>query len=610
MFVFGCILSCTIMCMMIHICANHIVHSIFYTYRTHKQYTCKCPSHRAGTHCEFLKEEGFEDCRLECEHGTCSKGFKSYDELIGTGPFPAQLAFDIISANGEHCVCPSGWIGLKCEIPVEKCAGSSDKYCYNGAKCQYFSDGSSVCDCNMAHTEDVSFAGVSCELEHTSYCEPGFDQDQKDAFCTNHGQCVVESDTRHTGCICEDGWSGDLCDIEGDEEPVCDLNCENGGSCRLGVKGYKDDLDELYLPALATKHNDGMYCSCPEGFTGVRCEVDVNHCHLDDGSKSETDFCLNGVQCAPENPDLNGIDKKFSCQCNEGSDEISQMLSGRFCEYAVTEYCSKNRARHSHSFCTNGGKCKKENDEGDSEHHGCCCSEGYEGEYCQLPAGTLDLESTKVTWSPYSECSLTQGEFMGSHNTPSAADQLDVFPVAPKPNGEWEHVSINPKFEVPANVSKEIDLMKITEEFEEYLEEKKEALHAAAPEDNIQQKSNIGGIVSGVVGTLLIVGVAGVLYKKRSMKDGSAQFDSDWWSGHTSDWWASVQGGGQGSPTESVFGDGSIGSDEMGSNIAPKTLQRQWSYPEGHTLSHDSLDDPTKKWEHSIDFGDLHDVMI
>ena len=164
------------MCMVIHnICANHIVRATFYTYRTHKQYTCKCPSHRAGTHCEFLKEEGFEDCRLECEHGTCSKGFKSYDELIGTGPFPAQLAFDIISANGEHCVCPSGWTGLKCEIPVEKCAGSSDKYCYNGAKCQYFSDGSSVCDCNMAHTEDVSFAGVSCELEHTSYCEAGFD---------------------------------------------------------------------------------------------------------------------------------------------------------------------------------------------------------------------------------------------------------------------------------------------------------------------------------------------------------------------------------------------------------------------------------------------------
>ena len=150
--------------------------------------------------------------------------------------------------------------------------------------------------------------------------------------------------------------------------PVCDLDCHNGGSCRFGVKGYKDSLDELFLPALAKKHVNGMHCSCPEGFTGVKCEVDVNHCHLDDGSKSggEADFCLNGVPCNPEDSNMDGMDKKFSCQCDRDEDEISQMLTGRFCEYAVTEYCSKDRARHSHSFCTNGGKCKKYDDH-DSE---------------------------------------------------------------------------------------------------------------------------------------------------------------------------------------------------------------------------------------------------
>ena len=588
--------------------------------RTHKHFECKCPEGRGGTHCEFLKEEGFTDCRLECDNGTCAKGFKSYDELIGAGAFPAKLAFDIISSGGEHCVCPEGWTGLKCEIPVKKC---STKYCYNGASCTSDESGIPICDCNSAHTDDVSYAGMSCEQEGTSRCEPGFDQDHKDAFCTNHGKCIDDDDTRHKGCICEEGWSGDLCDIQGNDEPVCDLACENGGSCRIGVKGYKDTLDELLLPALAKKHENGMYCSCPENFTGVRCEVDVSHCHLDDGSKAgEADFCLNGVPCAPDNPEMDGVDKKFTCQCDQGTDEISQMLAGRFCEYAVTEYCSKDRARHSHSFCTNGGKCKKENDHDDSEHHGCCCPAGYEGEYCQLPQGTLDLESTSITWSPMYECNHKKSS---SQQNGSASEHMTVFPVAPKPSGEWEHITINPKFEVPSNITEEIE----EDDDEEYDDEEEPVLaKVTAPkyvEPQEENSSRTGGIVSGVLVTLLIVGVAGVVYKKRSMKEDPHQFATDWWQGHIGNWWQQNGQDAPDSPSESIWGDGSI---EAGTNIArfrdspvktsgrktldseqPAALARQWSYPEGHTLSSDSLDQ-TKKWEYNNDHGDLHDVVI
>ena len=126
------------------------------------------------------------------------------------------------------------------------------------------------------------------------------------------------------GCECEEGWSGDLCDIQGDEEPECDLDYQNEGSCDFGVKGYKDSHDLLDLPVLAKKHENGMYCSCPTGFTGLKCEVDISHCHLYGGPNDH--FCLNWVLCNPGDPSSAGLTKKFSCKC-ETSNTLSQICS-------------------------------------------------------------------------------------------------------------------------------------------------------------------------------------------------------------------------------------------------------------------------------------------
>lgn len=340
------------------------------SFRNSAHYECECPEQRGGTHCEFLAEDGLVDCRLQCDRGTCAKGFKAYDDLVGSGsPYPAQLSFDVITSSGEHCVCPDGYTGLRCEIQVTKCGSS--KYCYNGSTCAYDDDGNAMCDCSAAHTDDVSYTGAGCEQEATMRCEPGLDQDQKDAFCANHGRCIEDPATRHRGCVCEDGWSGDLCDIEvieGVDVPVCDLPCMHGGSCRFGVKGYKDSYDSLNLPVHAKKHEDGMYCSCPDGFTGLKCEVDINHCR-DNESGSESHFCLNGVPCAPDDDTSsgNGVTDKFGCSCEDSTNAAVLPLAGRFCEFAVTEFCSKDSMRHSHSFCTNGGKCKTKNEHDDSE---------------------------------------------------------------------------------------------------------------------------------------------------------------------------------------------------------------------------------------------------
>jgi hypothetical protein len=95
--------------------------------------------------------------------------------------------------------------------------------------------------------------------------------------------------------------------------------------------------------------------------------------------------------------------------------------------------------------------------------------------------------------------------------------------------------------------------------------------------------------VSGIFATLLVAGLAGVAYRKRSMKDKSHQFETDWWRGHNIEWWK---------------GESTI---EANTNIAPATLSRTWSYPIDQSLSGDSLEKP---WEYADELSDLHDVVI
>lgn len=476
------------------------------------------------------------------------------------------MAFDVISRTGEHCVCPDGYTGLRCEIEVRRCGPK--KYCYNGSTCAYDESGEPLCDCNSAHTDEVSYAGVSCEQESTSRCTPGLDQDQKDAFCTNHGRCITDQETRHEGCICDAGWTGDLCDMKGDVEPVCDLDCRNGGSCRLGVKGYKDSYDEMSLPVHAKKHEDGMYCSCPDGFTGLKCEVDINKCHDYHGNELEQSICLNGATCDVDENIFDPITNlpKFDCKCDEaGRDGISKQLAGRFCEYAVTEFCAEDSARHSHSFCTNGGRCKKYSGHGDSEHHGCCCPDGYEGEYCQLPKGTLDA-SVPITWSPMEECKHIK--------KPASKNAFPMaMPVSPNSDGNWDHIYINPKYQVP------------DDEILPHHEVKDPVVQSE--EESEDESNKTGGTVTGVLVSLLLVGVfAGVVYRRRNTKEKGPQFESEWWRGHApgSEWWK-----------------GADSDIEPDTNIAPAKLERSWSYPE---------ETRDTRWEYNADHGDLHDVVI
>ncbi|KAL7461415.1 hypothetical protein ACHAXS_001835 [Conticribra weissflogii] len=521
-----------------------------------KQYVCKCPVGRTGTHCEFSQDHQFEECSLECARGVCAKGFKDYDYLVGTGPFPASLVTDLISSSGEHCVCPTGWTGLKCDIEVKRC--SAKKYCYNGSTCIYDSKGEPYCDCNTASTDEKSFAGLSCEHEGTSYCDPSLEQDQKDAFCANGGQCISDPLERHEGCVCPDGWTGDLCDIRADdeehEEEDCNLNCENGGSCRFGVKGYKDSYDELDLAVYYKKHKDGMYCSCPDGFTGLQCEVDITHCHAGEGGDNDH-FCLNGTPCSLDDPKFVGVDKKYECQCSEAGDEITDMLAGRYCEYAVTEFCSHDKRRHTHSWCTNGGKCKVTNSERDTTHHGCCCPDGFEGEYCHLPKGSVK-EGTPITWSPLEECQHKQ-QSSPEHLLPFSSGDIETKSSANDDMIEAIEVDIGKEAVAPVVVNIPRPESKAT--------------------SSHKVKSNVAAITSCLLAIVLVGGLVVYRKSKQSKDIEQHRFDAN-----------------------------AVWPPPMDSSFAPA---RTWQYPPDHSMSTTNASQPNT-WDHSKEFGDLHNVVI
>nr|CAI5869526.1 unnamed protein product [Callosobruchus analis] len=160
-------------------------------------------------------------------------------------------------------------------------------------------------------------------------CRPGWrgnfcDQCEPYPGC-KHGYCNGSS----WQCICDTNWGGILCDQDlnycGTHEP-----CLNGGTC-------ENTAPDTYL------------CRCPEGFSGVNCEVVDNPC--------APQPCLHGGTCV----EAGG---SFSCSCAAG-------WTGPTCNINIDECAS--------APCQNGGVCV------DLENSfKCNCTSAWEGHLCQF----------------------------------------------------------------------------------------------------------------------------------------------------------------------------------------------------------------------------------
>lgn len=126
-------------------------------------------------------------------------------------------------------------------------------------------------------------------------------------YCLNNGTC------RSNKCLCpQDDTTGDFftgghCEIK--KTHCTNINdlpaCKNGGNCTSVIK--------------SEDNTRGYICSCPPGFSGSRCETNVDECSSN--------------PCFP-NGECEDLANDFICTCKRG-------FTGKFCSSEIDE-CSSN----------------------------------------------------------------------------------------------------------------------------------------------------------------------------------------------------------------------------------------------------------------------------
>ncbi|KAL3936431.1 MAG: hypothetical protein SGBAC_008249 [Bacillariaceae sp.] len=106
---------------------------------------CSCPKGFAGPRCATRIDNDTmaysSECSLQCMHGgTCHKGEKGMEAY---GKFAVDVSHLIQEThiNFEHCICPSGYFGVKCEYEFEECGEEGEHMCLHGGSCEVAPDG-------------------------------------------------------------------------------------------------------------------------------------------------------------------------------------------------------------------------------------------------------------------------------------------------------------------------------------------------------------------------------------------------------------------------------------------------------------------------------------
>ncbi|XP_065815558.1 protein eyes shut homolog [Labrus bergylta] len=321
---------------------------------------CVCQHGYTGLHCKTPISHCVDGL---CQHGSAcadlSRGFKC-DCLPGlTGQFceiniddceekpcgVLSICKDIL--NGYNCFCAPGFIGNSCEIEVNECLSQP---CGNGGSC----------------IDELDSFSCKCPLGITgTLCEVNIDECMSSP-CLHNATCV---DLVHGfGCVCVPGFTGTKCELNVDE--CASSPCKNGATCIdqpgnyfcqcvAPFKGHNceflpceasnpcengavcvEEMDQDHFPL-------GFRCHCRRGFTGPRCEINVDECS---SSPCFHGFCYDVVD-------------GFYCLCNPG-------YAGPRCEQDIDDCV--------HSLCSSNSVCKDLH-----LSYECVCHPGWEGEFCQ-----------------------------------------------------------------------------------------------------------------------------------------------------------------------------------------------------------------------------------
>uniref|UniRef100_A0A8D2ZIQ1 Sushi, nidogen and EGF-like domains 1 n=1 Tax=Scophthalmus maximus TaxID=52904 RepID=A0A8D2ZIQ1_SCOMX len=174
--------------------------------------------------------------------------------------------------------------------------------------------------------------------------------------CLNGGQCIDDCITGNPSftCSCLAGFTGRRCQIDVNE--CASHPCQNGGTCKDQINGF--------------------ICQCPPGYTGMLCETDIDEC--------KERPCLNNASC------VQGTGS-FTCVCEPG-------YTGALCETDINECESQP--------CLNGGECIDR-----VANFTCVCPAVVTGTLCETEVVALQLNSTEAV----NQTALCEGDDCETH---------------------------------------------------------------------------------------------------------------------------------------------------------------------------------------------------
>nr|XP_045229548.1 sushi, von Willebrand factor type A, EGF and pentraxin domain-containing protein 1 [Macaca fascicularis] len=354
------------------------------------QLECKpCPS---GMYTEYIHSRNISDCKAQCKQGTYSYSGLETCESCPLGTYQPKFGSRSClscpentstvkrgAVNISSCgvPCPEGKFSRSGLMPCHPCP--RDYYQPDAGKafclaCPFygttpFAGSRSITECS-SFSSTFSAAEESvvppASLGHIKKRHEISSQVFHECFlnpCHNSGTCQQLG--RGYVCLCPLGYTGLKCETDIDE--CSPLPCLNNGVC-------KDLVGEFI-------------CECPSGYTGLRCEENINEC--------SSSPCLNKGIC------VDGV-AGYRCTCVKGyvglhcETEVNECqsnpcLNNAVCEDQVGGFlckcppgflgtrCGKNVDECLSRPCKNGATCKD-----GANSFRCLCAAGFTGSHCEL----------------------------------------------------------------------------------------------------------------------------------------------------------------------------------------------------------------------------------